>query len=94
MFTVMELSWSKRRPTDKQKPVELVEVIGFEKKSGHRCQVVAIVDGVEKTLNGRVYSRETYEIMEDGSTKTHLHGWGVQGTDHMGTSIGLRYEEE
>lgn len=96
MFELLDMSWAKRRPlNDAEKNIiENVEVIDFQMVKGHRCVVNATVNGEELALNGRVYARETYEINEDGTTDVILHGWGVQGTNHLGISVGLRYIEE
>lgn len=93
MFEIMNLSWAKRRPmlNSERSVIKNLDVVDFDKVNGHRCVVKATIDGQDLSLNGRVYSRETYEIQDDGTAKTIFHGWGVQGTNHLGVSVSLRY---
>lgn len=98
MFVVMDISWSKwrRNTVTRDQEVDVitdVTVDDFQKIDKHRTQITATLNGETKTLVARVYARETYEILpEGGFTTVHL-GWGVQGTDHEGNSIVLRYVE-
>lgn len=94
MFKVMELNWHKRRPaTDSDSnTIDDVDVIDFREIDGHACLVRATVNGVALELDGRVYSRESYEMQPDGSTRVIRYGWGVQGTNHEGVSVVLRSE--
>ena len=95
-FEEQKQSWFKRRDPsrDLKKVLEKFEVIDFEKISGHRCQMKVTINGEEMILTARVTVNETYEMMDDGSTKVHEHGWGVQGTNPHGISVNLKLIEE
>ena len=94
-FEIQPQSWHKRRkPTEKSKEIDRIEVVGFIKENNHPCQIqIDYKDKTSVTLSGRVYVNQTYKYEEDGTLTRINHGWRAQGINSDGESVILKLIE-
>tara|TARA_Y100001960_G_scaffold194919_1_gene204067 strand:- start:26448 stop:26756 length:309 start_codon:yes stop_codon:yes gene_type:complete len=80
-YEIMQLSWSKRRPLDKEKKVLNLQVENFKKEINHFCTMIVEFEDETVTLKGRV----TYNDIK--------HYWTICGINGGGNTLAIKLKD-